>query len=69
MKGETDELPEVMTKGSCSGSDLSISGTWPAFRTKSWSSASSGLDYYNCHSYNDDIISNKVQLNEKTSVL
>lgn len=28
LKGETDELPEVTTKGSCPGSNLSISGTW-----------------------------------------
>lgn len=27
MKEETDELVEVITKGSCSGSDLSISPT------------------------------------------
>lgn len=39
MKGETDELPEVMTRGTCSGSGASISGPWPAFRTRSWSSA------------------------------
>lgn len=57
MKGETDELPEVATKGSCSGSDSSISGTLPAFRTRSWSSASSGHDYYSCQRGNDDIIS------------
>lgn len=36
-----DEFPEVMTKGSCSESDLSISGTWSTLRTRSWSSACS----------------------------
>lgn len=29
MKAETDGLPEVMTKGSCSDSDPSISGERP----------------------------------------
>lgn len=32
-------------EGSCSNSDMSIAGTWPMFRTRWWSSLSSG-DYY-----------------------
>ena len=57
MKGETDDLPKVMTKGSCSVSDLSISGSWLAFRSRSQSSLSSGRDCYAC--LNDDIISKR----------
>lgn len=36
---QRDEFPEVITEGSCSGSDLSISDSWPAFKTRSRSSA------------------------------
>lgn len=57
MKGETDDLPEVTTKGSCSVSDLSISGSRPAFRSRSQSSAPSGRDCYAC--LNDDMISKR----------
>lgn len=59
MKGETDVLPEVMTKGSCSGSDPSISCNLPAFRTRSRSSASSGHDYYSRQCCNDDVINRR----------
>lgn len=61
MKGETDEKPEVTTEGSCSGFDVSISGTLPAFRTRSWSSACGRLHYYTCQRCNDDIITNRTK--------
>lgn len=46
-------LPEVMIKESRSNPDVS---TWPMFRTRWWSSPSSGHD---CRSYNDDLKSDR----------